>query len=103
MSEHAHRPQRAVVRDPARARHPGGGVLRAVGADEARRAAERLCQALAEQPLGLHLGQSLTVTGSFGVASACELAPGEESGEALIALADRRLYQAKAAGRNCVF
>jgi GGDEF domain-containing protein len=43
----------------------------------------------------------LRVTGSAGVAAAAEL--GEAASvDALLALADERLYQAKAAGRNCV-
>lgn len=77
-------------------------VLPQVGPEEARQAAERLRRALAEKPLALPSGPSLSVTGSFGTASTSELAAPEATGEALLSLADRRLYQAKTAGRNRV-
>lgn len=44
----------------------------------------------------------IAVTISVGLAAASELAKGELSGDTLIALADRRLYAAKARGRNCI-
>jgi two-component system, cell cycle response regulator len=66
-----------------------------------KRAAERLRRALADQPIALPSGRPLVVTGSFGVASRDELAD-STTASGLIALADKRLYQAKANGRNCV-
>jgi two-component system, cell cycle response regulator len=65
------------------------------------RAAERLRRALADQSIALPTGRPVAVTGSFGVASRGELAP-PVTVSALIALADKRLYQAKSGGRNCV-
>ena len=46
-------------------------------------------------------GIEVRVTASFGVADRDELA-GAPSGDLLVSLADRRLYDAKAAGRNRV-
>ena len=46
-------------------------------------------------------GGEVRITASFGVASRDELAD-LESGDLLVSLADRRLYEAKAAGRNRV-
>jgi two-component system, cell cycle response regulator len=69
--------------------------------DSARQAAERLRKALATNPIAVPNGSSITITGSFGVATASELTGGGGA-ESLVALADRRLYQAKAEGRNCV-
>lgn len=65
--------------------------------EDARRACEKIREAVGayswdEQQSGLH------VTTSIGVASSREA----ESATALIAAADRRLYEAKRAGRNCV-
>ena len=45
--------------------------------------------------------RTLRVTVSIGVASLSECGPGPTP-EALVKLADERLYEAKAAGRNCV-
>ncbi len=65
------------------------------------RVAERLRAAVAERTSATALGRRGAVTASFGVASSAE--PGREvSADSLIALADARLYEAKAAGRNCV-
>ncbi len=64
-------------------------------------AAERLRRALADQSIALPTGRPVTITGSFGVASRSEL-PELASASVLISLADQRLYQAKAAGRNRV-
>jgi len=44
---------------------------------------------------------SLVVTASFGVACNSEV-PGRGTADSLLALADRRLYEAKSAGRSCV-
>ena len=63
-------------------------------ADEARAAAERLRQALAQAAW-----PARPVTGSFGVAT---LAGGTLAAEEFVAQADQALYNSKAAGRNCV-
>jgi two-component system cell cycle response regulator len=70
-------------------------------ADSAVRAAVRLREALALHPAPLGAGAQLEVTGSLGVAALSELTP-DAGADALLALADRRLYEAKAAGRNRV-
>jgi two-component system cell cycle response regulator len=64
-------------------------------------AAERLRQSLEEGPVTLQSGAQVGVTGSFGVASQHELS-GPPTPDLLVSLADRRLYEAKAAGRNCI-
>ena len=64
-------------------------------------AAERLRLGLERSPVRLAGGFAVRITASFGVASRDELAT-SESGDVLVTLADRRLYQAKAAGRNLV-
>jgi GGDEF domain-containing protein len=43
----------------------------------------------------------MRITASFGVASRDELGA-DATGDLMVSLADRRLYQAKAAGRNRV-
>lgn len=48
-------------------------------------------------------GQKIRFTFSCGVADSSEFADDEVSVESLIALADKRLYSAKEAGRNCCF
>ena len=68
--------------------------------DAGRQAAERLRRSLADYAISLPEGDSLVQTGSFGVASRSEL-PERTTASALISLADQRLYEAKAAGRNC--
>lgn len=65
------------------------------------RTAQRLRAGLEKLAVPLASGTKIHVTASFGVACAAEL-PGPASPEALVALADTRLYEAKAAGRNCV-
>lgn len=70
--------------------------LPATGIVDARRVAEKLRMALADDPLQLPGGGSLPVTLSAGVAL---LADGESVEQAL-ARADRALYRAKAEGRN---
>jgi diguanylate cyclase (GGDEF)-like protein len=64
----------------------------------ALKTAERLCREVAAEPFEVG-DECLTITVSVGVAArrAQETDPGE-----LLRLADRALYAAKAAGRNCV-
>ena len=76
-------------------------VLPQVDLPAACTAAERLRQGLADFPVMLESGERVAITGSFGVASRDELAA-HVTGDLLVSLADRRLYAAKAAGRNCV-
>lgn len=66
-------------------------------ADGALELAERLRRAVAAHPWARHAG-GLAVTISIGVALSSEAA----DAVALLALADRRLYQAKREGRDCV-
>lgn len=63
-------------------------------------AAERLRRGLAAHTVKLPSGAAVRVTASFGVATWDELSPA--TADLLVSLADRRLYAAKAAGRNCV-
>lgn len=63
--------------------------------------AERLRAGLQELSVPLASGAKIHVTASFGVACAAELV-GPVTPDALVALADMRLYEAKAAGRNRV-
>jgi diguanylate cyclase (GGDEF)-like protein len=70
-------------------------------AESALRAAARLREALVLHPAPMPDDAQLEVTGSLGVAALSELPP-EAGPDALLALADRRLYEAKAAGRNRV-
>jgi diguanylate cyclase (GGDEF)-like protein len=60
--------------------------------------AERLRAVLEARP-AMHGGQAIPVTASFGVASYPVPVP---YGDWLVAAADKALYEAKAAGRNCV-
>ena len=76
-------------------------VLPQVDLGAARMAAERLRVGLEKNPVRLAGGIEVRVTASFGVADRDELA-GAPSGDLLVSLADRRLYDAKAAGRNRV-
>jgi diguanylate cyclase (GGDEF)-like protein len=69
-------------------------VLPGAGPEEAARVAERLREAIAAAPVA---GLSLTM--SFGLAGSGRAGFDAES---LLALADERLYRAKAAGRNRV-
>ena len=87
-----------------------GDILGRVGGEEfaaalteidvlgALKTAERLCREVAAEPFEIG-DDRLTVTVSVGMAArrAQETDPGE-----LLRLADRALYAAKAAGRNCV-
>jgi two-component system cell cycle response regulator len=76
-------------------------VLPQVDLAAACAAAERLRQSLDGFPVSLDSGARVGITGSFGVSSQDEL-PGQATADLLVSLADRRLYEAKAAGRNCV-
>lgn len=76
-------------------------VLPQVDLDAALQAAERLRGEIEIYPVTLPSGVEVRVTASFGVASLAEQA-GKVSGDALITLADRRLYAAKEGGRNRV-
>ncbi len=75
-------------------------VARGASLEEALRMAERLRARVAATPIEFE-GISIVVTASLGVASlACCQKP--VTREALIALADERLYRAKESGRNRV-
>ena len=60
--------------------------------------ADRLRQTLEQRP-SVHGGQAIPVTASFGVATYPTPVP---YGDWLVLAADKALYEAKAAGRNCV-
>jgi two-component system, cell cycle response regulator len=66
--------------------------------EKAALAARRLLSAIVSEPLDVGNGQVVRVTASLGVASLAELA--DPSPDALLGLADERLYEAKTAGRN---
>ena len=68
------------------------------GAVDAATFAERLRVVIAATPCGINASLSLNVTTSFGVA----LRQADEGLEALMARADRALYEAKEGGRNRV-
>ncbi len=76
-------------------------VLPQVDLESARLAAERLRVGLENARVRLPAGNELRITASFGVASRDDL-PGLLTTDLLVSLADRRLYEAKATGRNCV-
>ncbi|SNS86235.1 diguanylate cyclase (GGDEF) domain-containing protein [[Luteovulum] sphaeroides subsp. megalophilum] len=72
-------------------------LLDRAGAAEALTEAERLRRAVAEEPVGLEDGTRIAVTISVGIA----LGARGQAGAELFAAADRALYAAKDAGRNC--
>lgn len=74
-------------------------LLTETGLDAATTAAERIRAAIARGPVDTPDNGSIAVTVSIGIA-AFPQAGSEET--ALISVADRNLYSAKAAGRNCV-
>jgi diguanylate cyclase (GGDEF)-like protein len=76
-------------------------VLPQVDLNAACVAAERLRVGLESHAVKLAGGVEVRITASFGVASRDELSD-PQSGAPLVSLADRRLYEAKAAGRNRV-
>ncbi|MFQ6755320.1 diguanylate cyclase [Cereibacter sphaeroides] len=72
-------------------------LLDRAGAAEALTEAERLRRAVAEEPVELEDGTRIAVTISVGIA----LGARGQAGAELFAAADRALYAAKDAGRNC--
>jgi two-component system cell cycle response regulator len=76
-------------------------VMPQVDLDAARKAAERLRQGLESHAVRVPGGGEIRTTASFGVAARDELTSAQTS-DLLVSLADRRLYEAKAAGRNLV-
>jgi two-component system, cell cycle response regulator len=74
-------------------------VLPQVDLEAARTAAERLRQGLESSFIHLESGAEVGITGSFGVAARDEIAA-PVTADQLVSLADRRLYEAKSAGRN---
>jgi diguanylate cyclase (GGDEF)-like protein len=65
--------------------------------------AERMRLAVAATPMALDDGRTLLLTVSVGVASWSSEAPQhKDMTDVLLGWADQALYQAKAAGRNCV-
>jgi diguanylate cyclase (GGDEF)-like protein len=74
-------------------------LLSDTGEKDALRLAERIRQTVEKHGFRCPLGE-LNLTVSIGVASARKGV--ETDGGELFAQADRALYQAKAAGRNCV-
>jgi len=74
-------------------------VLPQVDLAAARMAAERLRLGLEGSPVRLPTGERIHITASFGVADRDEISGGTGS-DLLVSLADRRLYEAKAAGRD---
>jgi diguanylate cyclase (GGDEF)-like protein len=79
-------------------------ILPDTGGETALEIAERCRSALADEPVRLHNGQWVTVTGSFGVAVLGADAGPAAAREAthLLGRADRALYAAKDAGRDRV-
>ena len=75
-------------------------VLRGIARAPASACAERIRVAL-EQAEFSSEGTSLRVTASIGVATSDEVVL-DSTGNVLVKLADERLYQAKASGRNRV-
>jgi two-component system cell cycle response regulator len=66
----------------------------------AQRVAERIRHSIDTKPFFVANGsKSLRVTASIGVATA---SPTLRSGDALFKIADKAMYEAKGAGRNCV-
>ncbi len=65
--------------------------------------AERLRRAIAEQPFLLQDGRELALSCSIGFAPLAPSAAGTVGWESVVSLADKALYEAKAAGRNAWF
>jgi two-component system, cell cycle response regulator len=75
-------------------------LAQGLSADDALQYAERVRVTLAQTTVN-HEGTSLSPTVTIGVAFAERLS--ECAPDALVRIADRALYEAKAQGRNCVF
>ena len=101
-AEAAHEAERRFCRETDLPARYGGEefAILALGetAEGAACLAERCRAAIAAHPLARDDGGGLNVTASFGVAESGEVATAAE----LVERADRRLYAAKAAGRNTV-
>jgi two-component system cell cycle response regulator len=74
-------------------------IVRGIQHPNVGRCAERLRSAVSGETFGIGDAE-LEVTLSAGYASLSELADGQRSADALVKLADERLYRAKAAGRD---
>lgn len=94
---------RATLRTPDTLCRIGGEEFLAICPDsseaEALQCAERLRRCMADSPISLPGGQSLTVTVSIGVAT---IHPDIVCAQDLVKEADLAVYRAKAAGRNRV-
>lgn len=76
-------------------------LARSTGKTDAVRLAERIREAVAELEIPVESGAPLRVTLSAGVAALQDVAPPGDAGpNELLALADTRLYRAKAGGKN---
>ena len=76
-------------------------LMPAANVDDAVQAANRFIEAVREM-VCRYDGREFRITASAGVAASCELQHGQDSARALLAMADRRLYRAKALGRDRV-
>jgi diguanylate cyclase (GGDEF)-like protein len=98
------RMMRTIRLDDVLARYGGDEFVilaPAIGAIEALHLGERVCRTIQELHLSTR-GQRVPITLSIGIASLAEVIGRGEHVPALLALADSRLYGAKAAGRNRV-
>ena len=106
LVEVAHRLRRSLRASDVLARYGGEefvAILPDADRETALDIAERCRSALADQPVRLHTGHRVTVTGSFGVAVlGTDAAAATRDATGLLRRADRALYAAKDAGRNRV-
>lgn len=72
-------------------------LLSGCGAREAKAVADRICRALEARPIAMENGLSVAVTVSVGATTRSAL---DDDLASLLLVADKALYQAKAAGRN---
>lgn len=77
-------------------------ILPRTGMPMARTVAERLCQAMDDEPIRIDSGEALRVTVSIGVAVAGTAGPDSFGIEGLVEQADLALLESKGAGRNQV-